>query len=115
MANDGRCACGSRIFYDLDTRITCEDGRAFSIPGAQIAVCVNCESRVKIIGADGERKTVVPFKAGPSAEKELFLMAIGGWMTDHDKAPNENLLTVTEADQKDYERHGIPRPEVVQK
>lgn len=115
MAADGRCACGSRIFYDLGTRITCDDGRAFTIPGVQISVCVNCESRVAILGKDGERKAVVRFGSGPKAEKELFLAALNGWKTDHDKAPNDNLLTATEADQKDFERHGIPLPEAAQK
>lgn len=115
MANDGRCACGCRIFFDLDARITCEDGRAFGIPDIQLAVCVSCESRVKIVGGDGERKTVVPFRGGPAAEKELFLLAIGGWQNDHPTAPNKDFITCSEADQKDYERHGIPRPEAATK
>lgn len=115
MADDGRCACGSRIFFDLNTRITCEDGRAFSIPSPQISVCVSCGATVKFVGVDGEKKSVVPWKAGPEGERELFLSALEHMKNDHPNAPNRDFITITEADQKDFERHGIPRPEVVTK
>lgn len=112
MANDGRCACGCRIFFDKATRITCADGRAFNIPGIQISECVSCGSTVKIIGNDGERKTVIRFTHGKDAEKSLFLEALESSKVEHVKAPNSHYIVAEEGDLKDFERLGISRESV---
>jgi len=111
MSNDGRCTCGCRIFYDRSLRMTTADGSAYNIPGIQIVECVNCANVSKVVGTDGERKTVIPFVSGRAAEKDLFLAAMDAWKVDHDKAPNSHYFIHEEADMKDFERLGIPQPE----
>lgn len=112
MANDGRCSCGCRIFYDRPTRITTASGAAFNIPTIAIVECVNCGAVCKIVGEDGERKTVVPFVSGKAAEKELFAAAVSWWKNEHRPELKMTFVTVEDADKADYERHGIPRPVV---
>lgn len=115
MASDGRCACGCRIFFDLNARITCADGRAFSIPNPQVSVCVGCGTTVKILGGNGERKTIVPFRAGKEGERDLFLAAIECWKNEHSPERNDNYITIGDEDRKDFDRLGIPHTEVVVK
>lgn len=113
MSDNGRCPCGCRIFFDLNTRITCSDGRAFDIPTVQISKCVSCELVCLIIGANGEKKTVKPFKSGKDAERELFLAALGYWKNDHNPERNRDFITISDEDKKDFERLGLKRDDPV--
>lgn len=104
---DGRCACGCRIFYDRRVRITVSSGAAFEIPSAVIVECVRCGGISRIIGDDGERKTVVPFVSGKDAERELFLMAMRDWENKDHPDKNPNFIVIEDSDKKDFEILGV--------
>lgn len=111
MANDGRCACGSRIFFALPTQITTSAGTVFSIPSANVVTCVSCGSTALMLGGDGERKTVTPIKTGLEVERVLFKLALEDWKIDHEKAPNRDCITVEDADRTDFKRLNVPEPD----
>lgn len=106
---DGRCECGSRIFFNKQTLITTANGSIRDIPSIMVMECVRC-SRTYQVSTDPGVKTLIPFKSGMEAEKSLFLAALESWKNTDRPQSNESLIVLDDADRKDFERLGVPAP-----
>lgn len=112
MANDGRCSCGCRIFFSRQIAITTASGSIRDIPSMMILECIRC-LRVYSTSTDPGKKTLQEWGVGEEGERMLFSAALKDWMNRDRPQDNANFLILEEADEKDFDRLGIPKPESV--
>ncbi len=114
MLNDGRCECGCRIFFQRPTVITTADGSIRDIPSIMIVECVTC-LRVYSVKTSEGRKTLEHFGVGKPSEALLFKAALKDWVNDHTPDRNYSMIVTDPADEVDFERLGIEKPEPAKK
>lgn len=106
--NDGRCECGSRIFFQRPLLITTANGTIRDIPSTLVMECVQC-LRVYSVSTDPGRKTLVPFGVGRDSEKLLFKTALKDWKNVESNGTNDSLIVLEPADEQDFERLGVKK------
>lgn len=106
MTDNGRCECGSRIFFEKPTRITASDGSVRDIPAVFVMECVRC-CRVYLCSSEAGKKTLQPYVPGFEGEQTLFRLALESWKNHDRPEANPSLIVLNEADKEDYGRLGI--------
>lgn len=108
MANDARCECGSRIFFNKQPIITTASGTIRDIPSVMVLECCRC-ARTFIVSTEAGKKTLRKFAAGMSAEKELFQAALESWKNHDRPESNVSHIILDKDDEKDFERLSVTR------
>lgn len=103
---EGRCECGSRIFFHKQGIITTASGTIRDIPAVMILDCSRCTKTYLVSTKSGPKK-LVPFVKGVEGEKALFFAALESWKNTDRPESNESHIVLDEADKKDFERLGV--------